>query len=360
MLSIANIDPHFTNMVDNNSSKDHVITVQYDPIEIMPGNITPEPPMALSMEFSNYDVLLMPCEEKASEQVLCAPGNHVGNQRFRVLLSISRQRYLQADERGNKEECTRIAREVMDTVYHKCVPNGRFYEQNRDKQWQELQLGPSTIAMIQSALKNEPKDSLPEERSPKRFCIRRMGSIVSTDSEEEATVAIPNRFDVICDAGGLKLKQDCDHTGNNRLKVVLDIRRQRYNKSNRKGRQAIAQEVVSSIIDDASSQFLQVDESSGMYKTISREMATACITKTFDAKSEGNKKAYRISEVKKLMDRRKKKQLLGSLERRNNDKGKKSCKLPSVSSCALSTTTTFKAFQMVDTSAGLAAPQAAL
>mmetsp|Transcript_28233 Transcript_28233/g.60159 ORF Transcript_28233/g.60159 Transcript_28233/m.60159 type:complete len:94 (-) Transcript_28233:14-295(-) len=93
---MLSIDDLTSIMVDNNSNKETV----YDPMEIMSGNITPEP--SFSIEFSNYDVLLMPCE--ADEPVRFAPGNHVGNQRFRVLLSLFRRRYLQAVGRGDEDE----------------------------------------------------------------------------------------------------------------------------------------------------------------------------------------------------------------------------------------------------------------
>ena len=85
--------------------------------------------------------------------------------RFLVLLSLFRQRYLQADEHGDEEECKCIAQELMDTVTRKCVPNGRFYEQLRDIEWKELALSPTaTVTFIQCALKDGLQS---EERSHK-------------------------------------------------------------------------------------------------------------------------------------------------------------------------------------------------
>jgi len=53
------------------------------------------------------------------EPLRFAPGNHVGNQRFLVLLSLFRQRYLQADLFGHEYDCISIAQEVLETVCHK-------------------------------------------------------------------------------------------------------------------------------------------------------------------------------------------------------------------------------------------------
>lgn len=101
---------------------------------------------------------------------------------------------------------------------------------------------------------------------------------------------------------------------------MLNIRMQKYKQSKLAGKRAIAEEVVSSIVDDASSQFLQSHKASGTYRPISREMAATCVKKAFDAAARGEKKKFGDAEVKKLMDRKKKKQLLGRIERQ---KGKK-------------------------------------
>ncbi|KAL7528046.1 hypothetical protein ACHAXR_005573 [Thalassiosira sp. AJA248-18] len=339
-------------MIANNCNEDQPTAPHSSPMEIiLPGNITPEP----LVEFSNYDILLMPCE--SDKPLRFAPGNHVGNQRFRVLLSLHRQRYLQADERSDEEECTRIALEVMEIVSQKCVPNGRFYEQIHCDQLQELQLGPSTVAIIKSSLKNEPKDGLhSEERSPKRF-FRQFGSEepqailqtgepkrffrrVSTESEPE-TVTSPNPFDVICGANGLHLRENCQHTGNKRLKVMLNMRMMNYKRSDLVGKQTIAQEVVNSIMNDASSQFLRVHGTTGMYKPISRELATTCMRNTLDAAAtKGGKKTIRKSEINKLMERKKNKAVLRRFECRKGSSGK--------SHHASSLPTKFKSFGKVD------------
>ena len=270
---------------------------------------------------SNYNVLLMPRE--ADEPFHFAPGSHVGNQRFRILLSLFRQRYLQADARCDDEQCKSIAREVIDTLYNQCVPNARIYEQRSDAACQELQLGPTTVSFIQNALKNEPKDCLHSTFRPCAQVCRRIvssGSISCYNSEEEA-ITMPNRFDVLFNTDWLQLN-DCNHTGNNRLKVMLDMRMELYKKSNLPTKREIAAEVVASIMDEARSKFLEVDEMSGMFKPISRDLAVICTKNFFDVIADGDEHhlikqlQVRQSEAKMLMVRKRKKKVLGEYERR--------------------------------------------
>jgi hypothetical protein len=80
-----------------------------------------------------------------------------------------------------------------------------------------------------------------------------------------------------------------------------------YKMSNLPKRQEIAAEVVASIMDDACSKFLEVDETSGMFKPISRELAVICTKNCFDTITDRdechliNQKKVRQSEVKMLM-----------------------------------------------------------
>ena len=103
------------------------------------------------------------------------------------------------------------------------------------------------------------------------------------DQSGEWGIVAPNQFDVICEASGQELKRNCDHTGNARLNVMLDSWMERYEASNLDGKQVIAQEVVRSIYEDASSLFLRSDEPSGMHKPMSRECATACVRRALNA-----------------------------------------------------------------------------
>ena len=245
---------------------------------------------AMPTQLHNYDVLLM--SSANDEQLRFAPGNHVGNQRFRVLLSISRQRYLQAGMFGHEYECISIAQEVFETVCNKCVPNGRFFEKGRDNRWQ--QLGRDSLStIIMNALKNEPTENPSFARSPKRVCHRSSGFelLYKAASNKlpvsDECVASPNPFDIVCEANGLSISQDRQYTGNNRLKILFDIRKKSYENSDQDGKHSIIEEIVNSIIDDASGHFLQVDKPSSMYTHISRELATACIKKALDTATEG-------------------------------------------------------------------------
>jgi len=191
-----------------------------------------------------------------------------------------------------------------------------------DDEWKELALSrTATVTFIQCALKDGLRS---EERSHNRSCRRPdfMGSLISLDEEDEA-IAVPNRFDVICDAYRLQVKQDCCHTGNNRLKVMLQMRVECYKKSNLARKQEIVDEVVTSITDDARSKFLQADEPSGMFKSLSRVAAATCVQNSLEAfVASVDECRFRKSEVKMLMDRRKKKAVLGLIERRTGSKSR--------------------------------------
>lgn len=54
--------------------------------------------------------------------------NHVGNRRFEVMLQICRDRFLNALNKGKERDCLKIIVDIVDTICHKVVPNGRFLE----------------------------------------------------------------------------------------------------------------------------------------------------------------------------------------------------------------------------------------
>mmetsp|Transcript_21624 Transcript_21624/g.38737 ORF Transcript_21624/g.38737 Transcript_21624/m.38737 type:complete len:316 (+) Transcript_21624:231-1178(+) len=274
----------------------------------------------------NYDVLLL--QNANGEPLRFAPGNHVGNQRFLVLLSLFRQRYLQADLFGHKYDCLSIAQEVFETVCHKCVPNGRFFEKVRDNRWKQSRHA-IIIDIIMNALKDDAIDTHSLERSPKRVCPRCKGFELpckikpSTSFESDESVASPNPFDIVCEANGLSrlhMATGRRHTGNNRLKILFGIRKKNYEISDQEGRQRIIEELVSSIIDYASSHFLQFDKLSGMYTQVSRESAIECVQIALDASIAGEEQQFGQSEVKTMVQRKHKKAALDRLE---NRKGKR-------------------------------------
>ena len=279
-----------------------------------------------AQQINNYDVLLL--SSTFDEPVRFSPGNHIGNQRFKVTLSLFRERYIQADLFGDESECVIVALDVMDTVCMKCVPNGRFFEQGRTNRWEQLDQG-IAIAIIRDALKNEPMEGTSFARAPKKVC-RRPEAITSRGFDllfqaalnklpvPEEFVSSPKPFDIVCDSNGRDVSRSRQHIGNNRLKVMIDIRSKKYETSNSEGKKQIANEVVSSILDDAQGRFLKVDKISGMYKLMSsRELAAACIKTTLDSATAGeDKKQFGNSEVRKLQQRKLKKALLDRHEAR--------------------------------------------
>jgi len=102
-------------------------------------------------------------------------------------------------------------------------------------------------------------------------------SVVSLDTHvhtRELAAYSPNLFDIICEPNGLELKPDCQNMGNKRLLAMLDSRIQDYKKANLAEKHDIARDVVASMMDDESSQFLQQDKVSGVYKPLPKELAT--------------------------------------------------------------------------------------
>mmetsp|Transcript_24544 Transcript_24544/g.42009 ORF Transcript_24544/g.42009 Transcript_24544/m.42009 type:complete len:421 (+) Transcript_24544:117-1379(+) len=106
----------------------------------------------------------------------------------------------------------------------------------------------------------------------------RRASVVSLDTQQAHTREVvaysPNRIDVTCDPFRPELKTDCQNVGNERLRDMLDSRIQDYKKANLAEKHDIARDVVASMMDDESSQFLQQDKVSGVYKPLPKELAT--------------------------------------------------------------------------------------
>ena len=292
-----------------------------------------------SIRLNSYDVLLLP-RRSADDPLRFAPGNHVGNQRFRITLSLFRERYLQSYIFGDEYECVSIAQEVLSTVCDKCIPNGRFFELGSDMRLRPLDRDSApTIVMIRNALKNEPRDTVHRsmQRSTKRVCRRTSASgfellcqAVAAENklpvpEDDNFVASPNRFDVVCHANGLDISHN-SHTGNNRLKVMMDIRMKSYETSDKEGKLRIAEEVVSSILDDASGHFLQREHfggASGKYKILSREKAIAYINTALKTANENKQRAslvhkqqFRKAEAHHLVSGKHKRAILGRVEKK--------------------------------------------
>lgn len=77
--------------------------------------------------FSKYDVLVEPPFPGSSTDYSLAKHNeHVGNQRFWVLLNMKRKSFGEAHMRHDHNECCRIVDDIIDTVCNQVVPRGRF------------------------------------------------------------------------------------------------------------------------------------------------------------------------------------------------------------------------------------------
>lgn len=212
---------------------------------------------------SNFDVILV-----RSDGVLRpATGHHVGNSRLQATLNLYKERYCQAFLFGNESECHHIAIEVMFVTCRQSTPNGRFLE---CCQGSLVELTNSVVvAFIRTCL--QPTEEL-QEPEPKRVC-------------RHITQDLLDSYDVICEESELELKPDCEHVGNNRLKVLVDIRMEKYMRSDVDNKLKIVEEVVEAIID-CSGHFLKLDQSSGKYTCISKEEATICVKNAFMKQNE--------------------------------------------------------------------------
>lgn len=90
--------------------------------------------------FCRNDILIY---QPKSDEAYYAPGDHVGNRRFQVLLNIYRPIFLDAKKRSDEEECKRISLLIVDTIYHQCVPNGQLFIKknisiNVKEEWQRI------------------------------------------------------------------------------------------------------------------------------------------------------------------------------------------------------------------------------
>lgn len=54
--------------------------------------------------------------------------SYVGNRRFEIMLQIYRKQFSHAMERGDERSCLNILVNIVDTICHKVIPNGRFLE----------------------------------------------------------------------------------------------------------------------------------------------------------------------------------------------------------------------------------------
>src|SRR6056300_483235 len=160
----------------------------------------PEP-----IAFSNYDVLFTesPSSSKTKAKRDSDDGclltiDHAGNYRFLVLISLFRQRYLDAVERSDVAECESIALEIIHTVRFKCAPNGRFFYQDlKSNRWLKIDDDDTIlVGFVQRAIKNVFSES-EVERPPKRVRVSTSSFNLLRD-RAEPVASTPNSFDVIC------------------------------------------------------------------------------------------------------------------------------------------------------------------
>lgn len=249
-----------------------------------------------STQFNKYDILLL--ASKDNEKVRFAPGNYPGNERFRVLLEIYRQKYMEAYLLGEYLRCELIAQEVLTTVCDQC--NGRIFELNHGNTWGKLDSS-HAIAVTKKTLKSEPIDRLYSSSFKRKRSAE-------THAQEAMYIESPEPYDVICDikSGCVVLEGGNAYVGNNRLKILVDIRKKRYTKSSQEAKKQLVSELVRSILVDASGRFLKAAKGSGRYKLItSIAMVAVCVESAFDsAMTADYKNRFHHSELQTLVCRK--------------------------------------------------------
>lgn len=186
----------------------------------------------------------------------------------------------------------------------------------------------------------EPAPPMPRAPPPEKACQRpsRFLELLCRAAEAKvplvdasaAPVSTPGPFDVVCDADGTGLATEVRCTGNNRLKVLLAIRMRTYLASDRRGKRRLADEVVSSILDDAAGRYLRLEAAAGTYAILSRDVATVCTKRAFDAaarKFGRRRKRKAPSEAAKLVQRKHKRAILDRAEKNNQEGGNKGLSL---------------------------------
>lgn len=228
-----------------------------------------EYPSASSL--NNYDVIVQ--RTSNDKPLRLASGNYIGNRRFWIILeSMFRQSYLQAELFGDEDDMEAIAMEVVDTISNKVRPAGRFFLQ-RDHDGDGMQQLEYTSSNILRMVHN----SLQKYPIGEPYC-----AVI------DRYISSPSTKDCVCTARGISLNNR--YTGNNRIRVIFSMRENEYKSSTIERKRLIVEEVVTSIIDDAASSFLQKDRQSGYYKILTRTDACKCIKKALD---------YTISDEKK-------------------------------------------------------------
>ena len=271
------------------------------------------------VKIGNYDVLL---EELATGSLRLLKSPHVGNNRLEVLLLMNRSEYEESMTAGM--DTTPILDKLIDIVTKQCVPPGRFLVSNReydpdskyeDYDWEEIEIGRArqflTIALLDAdnaglagfpSKSAEDRAAMPpppaagknnNDDSKKRFrrssLLRRSVSesfVRSVQSEERASIfgkkkttarrnssfwssmRTPNN-----NAQKVEKAEDLDilfnfeqtallpnHVGNNRLRILLNIHKEKYEKSGQEEQTSSLQEWIRTVTQFWGGRFLRQEE----------------------------------------------------------------------------------------------------
>uniref|UniRef100_A0A6V2NFY2 DUF6824 domain-containing protein n=1 Tax=Ditylum brightwellii TaxID=49249 RepID=A0A6V2NFY2_9STRA len=290
--------------------------------------------------FNNNDVLLLsPVNDSAEDELVrFASSAHIGNRRFEIFLNIYRQQYKLALDRSDKDTQECIAMIIADTICNRCKPRGRFFVKvSNNDGWDELGFGGDTLDYIKRALLHHPvvfnsvnkggnadgtedtKTStgvvglhcfdrmVPPKNNGKKRC--RKSSYLCPSSIEDFGFKRPchheslilnysneqrkhiSNNDVLCavdEASDKYVLHPTEHSvGNNRLRVMMHLRRDKYLGTTSKEEQfQIASEIVSIVRNEMEmrdsgisppGRFLVEDICTGYWREMSRKRAVEAV-----------------------------------------------------------------------------------
>lgn len=298
-----------------------------------------------------YDVLLPQTEIRASNTTSQLDG-HTGNMRFNIFLDTNKHMFDRADGRGDIEECRRIASYVVRSVHHAC--QGRFLQMTSDGYWQELDKDTArdsvllAFRMKQSWREQQSVDTeynrtstMQEQQSVcteynrtsresfSEASLSSTNSRHSSMSEEQSndskmpsyssggiplTEISPN--DVLCGGKGEGVLPTTN-VGNNRFRVMRDMRRARFDQSNREGRLSIIAEMthVVQYQSEPPGRFLIENPGTRLWHEINSTKAMAKALRAFE-RSEIERK--RSMALKLLREKVQKKKAAGKLRHQSD------------------------------------------
>jgi hypothetical protein len=307
------------------------------------------------IKIGNYDVLLQEMSD-GTLRIASEPATHVGNNRLEVLLLMSRSEYKELMAAG--EATFQVVENVIEIVTTQCVPPGRFLlpagkedvdKPHRERLWGEVSLGQVEkfigLALLDgkgAGLGNFPEFSKagsesapPDEDSTKK---RGRRSSLLRRSVSESIVRLAEKYEADGNRSGADGKkkgnhrssslwsirkeksqtkvtqtEDLDvllnfeqtwllpnHVGNNRLKVLLNIHKEKYENSTIEDQTSSLQEWIRTVTQFWGGRFLrQLEGNLGGFEHLDTNQAELALHSVISEISQSSDDVLCLSAVGK-------------------------------------------------------------